>query len=128
MLFLIQIKGFMPMERDKALPEKAIRIPVRRVDERYFPDPEAYNRKLPDKWEDQGQNHRLTKNGIARDFEDSAWVLDLDSAEEMLFFLETTPCIIKRPRVDFPDLPVIEIIDDPESFAHLPFVSNASHV
>lgn len=59
--------------------------PVLRVDRRYYKTPEEYDaRRGKDlRWLEEGLDHRVTKDGIERDFPDTAWIIVLQSLSDL---------------------------------------------
>lgn len=74
---------------DKEIPpcEEAIREDCLVIDQRWFKTVEEYAERCPDDpWFSRGSNHRVTKHGIARDFPNEQWVIEINSLEELLAF------------------------------------------
>jgi len=55
---------------------------------RTFKTPEDFAKRLGEDWYVKGQNHRKVRGGIARDFPDEAWFVEIDSLDALLRFHE----------------------------------------
>lgn len=77
--------------------EEATRRPYTRVDERTFKTFAEHDAKWPRPWESEGHNHRVTETGIARDFDDTDWFVDFETADDLLAFLDKyDQCVVGR--------------------------------
>ena len=98
--------------RDKPCKE-ARQESVIRVDERTTDDPKKIplsERESPNWWYESGKNHRVENGHIKRDFDDTAWVVDVNTLEELLKLRRKYGDLILHHHDD--DLPGITIYDD----------------
>lgn len=97
--------------------EKCIPITLINVDRRGFKSPKEYDERLAERdgsWFSQGVNHRIVKNGIARDIGPlTVWGIEINSLEELMSLKEEVreDLILKTSYVDY-ETPTIEIYDD----------------
>lgn len=58
------------------------------VDSRCFSE-EAFNKTFREKWRDQGANHRVEGDCIARDMDpEPGWVVEIDTLEQLIEFVD----------------------------------------
>ena len=83
------------------------------MDQRTFQSEEEHNDKLKEKWRDEGQNHRITETGIARDFEDENWFIRINTFKGLINFIDKYGRIIINLSSTWnKDISEIEIYDD----------------
>ena len=81
------------------------------VDERTVSNPAKIKQKgYPEKWYNEGRNHRVEKGHIKRDFVDTGWFVNIDSLEQLIKFQNKYGEIIVGEYCD--GVPSIEIYDD----------------
>ena len=86
-----------------------------RVDERTFKSAQEHDaRFFSDLWLSRGMNHRETEDGIARDFPDRGWVIELEDLDALVAFLrEQGECVLSASTWrGAKDTPHLEIYDD----------------
>lgn len=91
---------------EEAVLEKCISIDVRT-----FKSPEEFKKKLHQDWYAAGTNHRLIDGGIARDFPDEAWFIEIGTLEGLISFIDKYGEVIVGRDPDS-KLYKIEIYDD----------------
>jgi hypothetical protein len=97
--------------------EGCIPITLINVDRRGFKSPEEYDERLAERygsWFSQGTNHRIVKNGIARDIgTKTVWGLEVNSLEELMNLKDEVgeELILRVSYIDY-KTPMIEIYDD----------------
>lgn len=87
------------------------------VDRRLFKTPEEHDQRMKvyghkDRWHDAGTNHRFTETGIARDFEEERWLIDIVTLEELLSLQRRVTCELIIDAQEDDGTPIIEIYDD----------------
>ena len=110
---------------DEEQPVKgAVREACLWVDRRTFKTPEEHDRRgMPTPWASKGKNHRLTDDGIERDFDHEAWFIDIPDIEELMTLAKREGELVVSPseghasdvgRAARPvaNFPTIEIYDD----------------
>lgn len=103
----------------------ALKTQVIRVDACTFRTPEDHDYHVLGErsWLSEGKNHRTTKDGITRDFDDEVWTIRADSAEELMEIVRGTRQTSKEGEIilgwdekyHLPDgspIAVLEVYDD----------------
>ena len=91
--------------------EEAYKGQITYVQELCFKTFEEFKDKYKEDFLSRGTNHRITKHGIARDFNPKdCWYIDINSLEELLKFEEKYGEIIIGTTCDG-EIPIIEIYD-----------------
>ena len=82
-----------------------------RIDQRTFKTPAEHDARLRIPWESEGANHRINKAGIARDFEDEGWFVNIESLDELIKLQEKYGRLVLCNSWQNPDILEIEIYD-----------------
>ena len=91
---------------DEAYEDDCFRVDSRNCSEAAFDLKDLGRGKL---WIEKGVNHRKTEFGIARDFADKTWFVDVD---DLMAFSEKYGEIIVDCTSGYRDYPYLEIYDD----------------
>lgn len=80
-----------------------------RVDHRTFKTPREYENRLHEKWAAEGRNHRQCENGIARDYDDTRWFIEIHDLLE--FCRKYGELVVGIDETLNPPTPCVEIYD-----------------
>jgi hypothetical protein len=95
--------------------DDAIKVDVVRIDERTADDPAKIGSSKGNRgwWFEEGRNHRVEKGRIRRDFDDTAWVVDIKSFDDLMAFCrEHGTLVLSAESINTYGMPGIEIYDD----------------
>lgn len=89
---------------EKAYKDKYIRVDTRTVD-----DPKKL--KIKEDWYSEGENHRVENGYIKRDFESTAWFVDISTLEDLIKLKNEVGDLVIQSSFQNEDLTEIEIYD-----------------
>ncbi|RPH38608.1 MAG: hypothetical protein EHM87_25325 [Burkholderiales bacterium] len=96
--------------------EEAIFGEFIQTDQRTLKSFEKHDKKFKEKWTDKGENHRVTKHGIARDFSCYMWFVEISTLEELFKFIKKYDPVVLSHSHTFRDgsdeIMEIEIYDE----------------
>lgn len=81
------------------------------IDERTVNDPKKLPYPENELWATKGDNHRVEKGRIKRDFLNEAWFIDIQNLEELIKFFNKHGRMIIDVLYDNPDILELEIYD-----------------
>jgi len=90
----------------------AVRENIIRTDERIVDDPMKLICRDHESWYFEGKNHRVEKSHIKRDFDKEAWVVRIESIEELLTFIKNNDGHIEIHHPTNLSLPTICVGDE----------------
>lgn len=100
---------------DKQPCEEARREAAIRIDQRTFKTPDEHDKRLAchEKWLSQGFDHGVNETGIFRKFHSEAWVIDVESLDDLLALARKYKCeLCISTSGMWSEYPRVELYDD----------------